>query len=140
MGIYKRHTLAHHQFFTDNERRSTARGTSASSSSRPTRWYVPRHVAGAGRLLRLAGLANAGWLLLMTNIALYLNYEFFHFCCHVKDDRLVRHIPFVNTIRRHHIAHHNTAIMMERNFNLTYPIADWFFGTSDLTAGCSGIS
>ena len=22
--------------------------------------------------------------------------------------------------------------MMERNFNLTYPIADWFFGTSDL--------
>jgi hypothetical protein len=22
--------------------------------------------------------------------------------------------------------------MIERNFNLTYPIADWFFGTSDL--------
>jgi hypothetical protein len=22
--------------------------------------------------------------------------------------------------------------MMERNFNLTYPVADWFFGTSDL--------
>ena len=25
--------------------------------------------------------------------------------------------------------------MMERNFNLTYPIADWFFGTSDLRCG-----
>jgi len=25
--------------------------------------------------------------------------------------------------------------MMERNFNLTYPIADWFFGTSDLACG-----
>jgi hypothetical protein len=24
---------------------------------------------------------------------------------------------------------------MERNFNLTYPIADWFFGTSDLRCG-----
>jgi hypothetical protein len=24
---------------------------------------------------------------------------------------------------------------MERNFNLTYPIADWFFGTSDLQCG-----
>jgi hypothetical protein len=41
----------------------------------------------------------------------------------------------VNSIRRHHIAHHNVAIMMERNFNLTYPIADWFFGTSDLQCG-----
>ena len=53
----------------------------------------------------------------------------------MKDDRLVRHIPLVNSIRRHHIAHHDTAIMMERNFNLTYPIADWFFGTSDLRCG-----
>jgi len=25
--------------------------------------------------------------------------------------------------------------MMERNFNLTYPVADWFFDTSDLTCG-----
>ena len=49
---------------------------------------------------------------------------------------LVRHIPLVNSIRRHHIAHHNPAIMMERNFNLTYPVADWFFGTSDLNAAC----
>ena len=53
----------------------------------------------------------------------------------VKDDRLVKHIPFINTIRRHHISHHNTSIMMEKNFNLTYPIADWFFGTSDLRCG-----
>ena len=68
-------------------------------------------------------------------MALYLNYELFHYCCHVKDDHIVRHIPLVNSIRRHHIAHHNTALMMERNFNLTYPIADWFFGTSDLACG-----
>ena len=84
---------------------------------------------------RAAGAAECRWLLLITNTALYLNYELFHFCCHVKDDSMVRHIPLVNSIRRHHIAHHNTAIMMERNFNLTYPVADWFFGTSDLTCG-----
>ena len=86
-------------------------------------------------VLNLAGLPDAGWLVLITNVALYLNYELFHFCCHVKDDSLVRHIPLVNSIRRHHIAHHNPAIMMERNFNLTYPVADWFFGTSDLKCG-----
>jgi sterol desaturase/sphingolipid hydroxylase (fatty acid hydroxylase superfamily) len=82
--------------------------------------------------------ANAGWLLMCTTVGMYLNYEFFHWCCHVKDDRVVRFLPFINTIRRHHIAHHNQAIMMEKNFNLTYPIADWLFGTSDLRRGLLG--
>ena len=86
-------------------------------------------------ILNRLGFANAGWLLLITNTALYLNYELFHYCCHVKDDSIVRHIPLVNSIRRHHIAHHNPQIMMARNFNLTYPVADWFFGTSDLQCG-----
>jgi hypothetical protein len=28
--------------------------------------------------------------------------------------------------------------MMTRNFNLTFPIADWIFGTSDLNRGLLG--
>jgi hypothetical protein len=28
--------------------------------------------------------------------------------------------------------------MMERNMNLTYPIADWLFGTTDLDRGLLG--
>ncbi len=133
MGIYKRHTLAHHQFFTDIE--------PTIDNTRDFRIvFFPPYALVAfmamslipAYILGLVGLANAGWLLLITNVGLYLNYELFHFCCHVKDDSIVRHIPLVNSIRRHHIAHHNPAIMMERNFNLTYPVADWFFGTSDL--------
>ena len=136
MGIYKRHTLAHHQFFTQLE--------PTIDSTRDFRIvFFPPYALVAfmamslipAAILGAIGLANAGWLLLITNVGLYLNYELFHFCCHVKDDRVVRHIPLINSIRRHHIAHHNTAIMMERNFNLTYPIADWFFGTSDLKCG-----
>ena len=124
MGIYNRHTLAHHQFFTDVE--------PAFDNSRDFRIvFFPPPAA----ILGAFGLPNAGWLLLITNVGLYLNYEFFHYCCHVRDDSIVRHIPLINSIRRHHIAHHDTAIMMERNFNLTYPIADWFFGTSDLSCG-----
>ena len=136
MGIYKRHTLAHHQFFTHIE--------PTVDNTRDFRIvFFPPYALVAfmalslppAGLLMLLGLPNAGWLLLITNVALYLNYELFHYCCHVKDDRLVRRIPVVNSLRRHHIAHHNTALMMERNFNLTYPIADWFFGTSDLACG-----
>ena len=136
MGIYKRHTLAHHEFFTDGE--------PAFDSSRDFRIvFFPPYALVAfmvislvpAYMLGLLGLPNAGWLLMITNVGLYLNYELFHFCCHVKNDSIVRHIPLVNSIRRHHIAHHNPAIMMERNFNLTYPVADWFFGTSDLRCG-----
>lgn len=136
MGIYKRHTLAHHEFFTDVE--------PTLESSRDFRIvFFPPYALVAFMVISLApafmlglmGLANAGWLLMITNVGLYLNYELFHFCCHVKNDSIVRRIPLVNSIRRHHIAHHNPAIMMERNFNLTYPVADWFFGTSDLRCG-----
>lgn len=139
MGIYKRHTLAHHQFFTAHEY--------TLDDARDFRivFFPPYALITfivlsllPAWLLNSAGLADAGWLLLVTNTALYLNYELFHYCCHVKDDRIVRHIPFINTIRRHHAAHHNTSVMMERNFNLTYPIADWLFGTSDLRRGLLG--
>ncbi|MBV9523968.1 MAG: fatty acid hydroxylase family protein, partial [Alphaproteobacteria bacterium] len=94
--------------------------------------------APAAWILSLIWSSNAGWLLMCTTTGMYLNYEFFHWMCHVKDDRIVRYVPFVNTLRRHHIAHHNPAIMMDRNMNLTYPIADWLFGTTDLDRGLFG--
>jgi hypothetical protein len=139
MGIYRRHTLAHHQFFTEEE--------PFHDTTRDYRIvFFPPYAFITFLVMSAAGAfvvwqvwsANAAWLLVCTTSGMYMNYEFFHWCCHVKDDRLIRHIPFVNTIRRHHIAHHNTAIMMHRNMNLTYPIADWLFGTSDLDRGLLG--
>ena len=47
-------------------------------------------------------------------------------------------MPFINTIRRHHAAHHNKGIMMGLNMNLTFPFGDWLFGTSDLNRGLFG--
>jgi len=82
--------------------------------------------------------ANAGWFVMCTTTSVYLIYEFMHFCCHVNDNWFVRNMPLVNTIRRHHEAHHNQSIMMERNMNLTFPISDWFFKTSDLNRGLLG--
>ena len=61
-----------------------------------------------------------------------------HFCCHVTTTSFVRNMPFVNTLRRHHTAHHAQSIMMERNMNLTFPVMDWAFGTSDLNRGLLG--
>jgi len=139
MGIYKRHTLAHHQFFTEHEPcfddtrdfRITFFPPYALSL------FICMSAAGA-YLIHFVWTANAGWLLVCSTSFMYLNYEFFHWGCHVKDDSIIRRIPLMNTIRRHHIAHHNQSIMMGVNMNLTYPIADWLFGTTDLDRGLVG--
>jgi hypothetical protein len=139
MGIYKRHTLAHHQFFTDREPTVDDARDFRITFFPPYALvtFIAMSAVGAACLAALWS-TNAAWLLVCTTTGVYLNYEFFHWCCHVKDDRIVRHVPFVNTIRRHHVAHHNPSIMMDKNMNLTYPIADWLFGTSDLDRGLWG--
>ena len=139
MGIYRRHTLAHHQFFTDLE--PTIDDTRDFRITFFPPYALVTFIAisvPAATALGYLWSANAGWLLMCTTVGMYLNYEFFHWGCHVRDDRIIRYVPFLNTIRRHHIAHHNQAIMMEMNFNLTYPIADCLFGTSDLRRGLLG--
>ena len=139
MGIYKRHTLTHHQFFTESE--------PFHDTTRDYRvvlfppYALMAFLAMAGGIaygVSLVWSTNAAWLLVCTSAGMYLNYELFHWCCHVRDDRIIKHIPFVSTIRRHHIAHHNTGLMMNTNMNLTYPFADWLFGTSDLDRGLLG--
>jgi hypothetical protein len=138
-AIYDRHTRQHHQYFTDNE--------PTISTVREFRivffpWRVLIVLAVFGGLLgysvgQLVN-ANAGYVVFITMIGHYMVYETFHFCCHVKDNAFVRNMPFVNTIRRHHVAHHNMGIMMHCNMNLTFPVADWAMKTSDLTRGLLG--
>lgn len=88
-----------------------------------------------GLLLAWLISPNVGMLLMCTTTGMYLVYEFMHFCCHVDENWFVHHCHFVNTLRRHHTAHHNSHLMMEVNMNLTFPVADWLFGTSDLDRG-----
>jgi hypothetical protein len=138
-AIYARHTLNHHEFFTEeNYTIDVIRDYRIV--------FFPPYTEIAAIVLTVPGAlllgvilgANAGWLTLCTTTALYLVYEAFHFSCHVSDNWFLRHCPFVNTIRRHHAAHHNQRIMTTRNLNLTFPIADWLFGTSDLDRGLLG--
>ena len=96
----------------DDGRQRRASGASSSSPGArcsPSWGWAPRsrsHSAGWSN-------ANAGYILMITIIGQYLIYETFHYCCHVHDNWFVRYAPFVNTIRRHHTAHHNQGIMMD---------------------------
>ncbi len=138
-AIYDRHVRQHHQYFTDNDHT-----ISTVQEHRivffPWRVLIVLAVMG----LVLGGLVgwlvnpNAGYVVFVTMIGHYMVYETFHYCCHVRDNWFVRHMPFVSTIRRHHAAHHNMGIMMNVNMNLTFPVADWAMKTSDLTSGLVG--
>jgi hypothetical protein len=138
-AIYERHTRQHHQYFSDVE--------PTIDSTREFRivffpWRVLATLGVGGLTLGWIAAqllnANAGYVVFITMVAHYLVYETFHYCCHVHDNWFVRNVPFVNTIRRHHTAHHNMGIMMKYNMNLTFPIADWCLGTSDLRRGLLG--
>lgn len=138
-AIYDRHTRQHHQYFTD--------GDPTISTVKEFRivffpWRVLTALAVMGLLLGWIATVlinpNAGYIVFLTMIGQYLVYETFHVCCHVQENAFVRNMPFVNTIRRHHAAHHNMGIMMHVNMNLTFPIADWAMNTSDLKRGLVG--
>jgi len=138
-AIYDRHTRQHHQYFTD--------GDPTIHSVKEFRivffpWRVLAVLAVMGGAFgwitaQVLG-ANAGYVVFITMIGHYMVYETFHFCCHVPENSFVARMPLVNTIRRHHRAHHNMGIMMHVNMNLTFPIADWAMRTSDLKRGLLG--
>ena len=137
--IYIRHTLNHHQFFSDSEMRFRDQGDWRVTVFPPYALVVFILMsAPGGVILGYLISPNVGWILMCTTTSMYLIYEFMHFCCHVDENWFVRYCPFVNTLRRHHTAHHNSRLMMEVNMNLTFPIADWMFGTSDLDRGLLG--
>jgi hypothetical protein len=138
-AVYSRHTLMHHQFFTDDEMRFADHHDWRVTFFPPYSLVVFTLMSiPAAIVLGLLISPNVGWLFISTTTSMYLIYEFMHFCCHVDDNWFVRNMPFVNTIRRHHTAHHNQSIMMDVNMNLTFPIMDWLFGTSDLNRGLLG--
>ena len=138
-AVYSRPTLMHHQFFTDTEMRFAGQHDFRVTFFPPYALVVFTLMSiPAALFLGWALSPNVGWLFITTTTSMYLIYEFMHFCCHIDENWFVRNAPFINTIRRHHTAHHNQNIMMERNMNLTFPVMDWLFGTSDLNRGLLG--
>ncbi len=138
-AIYDRHTRQHHQYFTDGD---PTIGTIKEFRIVFFPWRVLIVLAVFGSLFGWIAAqlinANAGYVVFVTMIGHYMVYETFHFCCHIPENSWLRHVPLVNTIRRHHTAHHNMGIMMHVNMNLTLPIADWAMRTSDLKRGLLG--
>jgi hypothetical protein len=138
-ALYKRHTLTHHRFFTQDN--GTLRDAQDLKIVFFPAFALPAITVMAlvpGALAWLILSLNAGLLIVMTAVAMYMLFEFFHLCAHLPETSRLTRLPLVSTMRRHHLAHHDPAIMMKMNMNFTLPWADWYFDTSDVKRGFWG--
>jgi len=130
-AIYLRHSKQHHRFFTDQHMPFEGHqdfkvtlfplllvifffgvfGTPV--------WFLIHFLLGA----------NMTWLFVIVAVAYFLNYELLHFAYHCREDSWLMKIPGFRRMRQLHLQHHVPELMNRYNFNITYPIGDWLFGT-----------
>ena len=136
--IYKRHCATHHQFFTDADL------TYDGQKDWRALLFPPFAPVGfilvsipPALVLGWLWSATAGYLIVAQMAGYYLMYEGLHTLSHLDDAKhpYLARIPLINTVRRMHREHHDLSKMQTTNFNLTFPLCDALFGTSDLDRG-----
>lgn len=129
--IYKRHAGQHHVFFTRDRMALDGWRDAKAVLFPPILMIFFFGVFATPVALLLAWLfsANVAWLFVATGLFYYLNYELLHLAYHLPEDSRWLKLPFIKRLRRLHHVHHDTTLMASRNFNITYPIGDWLFGT-----------
>jgi Fatty acid hydroxylase superfamily len=129
--LYRRHAGQHHRFFTDE--------AMPIEDSRDLRavLFPPLLVVfffglfGTPMWFALSWLVsdNVAWLFVATGLAYFLNYEVLHLAYHLPDGHWLARRRLVVMLRWLHRLHHDPRLMAHANFNITYPVCDWLFGT-----------
>ena len=134
--MYRNHAQLHHLAFTDGH---MVIGKNDDLGLIMMPWYtmlglfvVTSPLMVLAGLLRGPGLAG---VFLLTAVAYFLTYEILHALYHLPDATLNRAgIGRLRTFRRlqaHHTHHHRLGRMAHVNFNVTFPLMDRLFGTSE---------
>lgn len=130
-NLYQIHTREHHQYYTDK----------AISFETP-RDFILVFFPWWSPVLTVIGFSmvahwiigplispNVGYIVALMAPAFFLFYELMHFFYHISDDIWVTRLPVLRSMRHHHRVHHNKRIMKTHNFNVTFPLFDWIYGT-----------
>lgn len=129
--IYKRHAGQHHRFFSQRQMPIDSLRDLRAVLFPPT--LVLFFFGGFGLPLWFALdwliSANAAWLALAAGVAYYLNYELFHLAYHLPEQHPLARLGLIRRLRWLHARHHDPAVMTRVNFNISYPLGDWLFGT-----------
>lgn len=129
--VFRRHTHQHHMFFTP-ERMAYDHTRDYKAVLFPPIlliFFIGAFALPTGLLIAWLFPANVAWLYVFVSVGYFLNYEWLHFAYHMPPDSWIGRMPGLAWLRRHHQLHHDHANMSHRNFNITYPITDWWRGT-----------
>jgi len=130
-GIFQRHTIEHHSFFTNEAATFESTKDFRAVLFPPIMlvFFFGCFALPVAAVLYFLVSPNVGYLFVLTAILYFLNYELLHFAYHSDPESWIGRLPFIEDLRRHHIAHHDKHLMTRCNFNITYPICDYLFGT-----------
>jgi len=129
--VFTRHAQQHHCFFADTRMQFDSPGDYKAVLFPPVLviFYLAFFALPMGLLVGFLSTPNTALLFVATAVAYFLNYELLHFAYHTSQSFWVAKIPFMGRLRRLHTLHHRRSLMQHYNFNITYPICDWIFGT-----------
>ena len=131
--VYKRHAGQHHRFFSDRAMPYESVRDLRAVLFPPVLVIFFFGAFGTPVWLLLAWTlsANVAWLFVATALAYFLNYEILHTAYHVPEGHWLGRVPGVQRLKWLHQAHHDTTRMTRINFNISYPLGDWLFGTME---------
>jgi hypothetical protein len=120
--VFERHTLMHHEVFTEGEMRAGSTRDFKLVLFPPVLliFFFGLFALPISLVLKVLLGANVAALFAITAMSYYLLYEWLH---------LSYHLGLSGSLARHHAAHHHPHAMTTSNFNITFPLCDRLFGT-----------
>jgi hypothetical protein len=129
--VYKRHAGQHHRFFSHLAMPLESPRDLRAVLFPPVLviFFFGAFGGPVALLLAWAASSNVAWLFLATALGYFLNYEILHTLHHAPAGSWVARQRWHAALSRRHREHHDPAEMTRVNFNITYPVGDWLFGT-----------
>lgn len=129
--IYRRHAGQHHRFFTEQRMPFDDLRDLRAVLFPPllVLFFFGGFGLPAWWLLAWLFDAHVAWLFIAGGIAYFLNYEVLHLAYHLPPGHWLARRALVRRLYWLHALHHDPAQMAQANFNISYPLGDWLFGT-----------
>jgi hypothetical protein len=129
--IYKRHAGQHHRFFNHDSMPLGGRRDLRAVLFPPVLvvFFFGLFATPVWFALAWGVSKNVAWLFLATGVFYYVHYEVLHLAYHLPDSHPIARLGLVRRLQWLHRLHHDPARMARQNFNITWPLCDWLFGT-----------
>ncbi|MGB5249470.1 MAG: sterol desaturase family protein [Gammaproteobacteria bacterium] len=129
--VFERHAGQHHRFFRDDAMAFEHSADFKAVLFPPVLivFYLAVFALPTGLAVAWLFSDNTALLFVIMAVAYFLNYELLHFAYHSAPGSKLAGLPLIRRLGRLHTFHHRPDLMHHYNFNITYPLGDYLFGT-----------